>query len=147
MKNLWQDETRAECMARARRLTPDSRPLWGKMSVDQMLAHMVDAFRMGLGELEVRPKKLVVRHWPINYIVANWVPFPKNMPTAPEIVRRKHASVDEEIGQLEAVMNRFAAKRDDEAWPRHPAFGALSGSSWARLGYKHVDHHLRQFGV
>ena len=82
MKTLWQDEARAECMARARKLTPDSQRLWGKMSVDQVLAHMVDAFRMGLGELEVRPKKLPIRFWPINYIICNWVPFPRNTPTA-----------------------------------------------------------------
>jgi uncharacterized protein DUF1569 len=147
VKNLWQDETRAECMARARRLTPDSQRVWGKMSVDQMLAHMVDAFRMGLGELPVRSKKLPIRHWPINWLIIHWVPFPRNTPTAPEIVARKKASVDEELRELEAAMNRFAARRGVKEWPEHPAFGAISGNSWARLGYKHVDHHLRQFGV
>jgi hypothetical protein len=147
MKTLWQAETRAECMARARQLTPESQRRWGKMTVDQMLAHVVDAFRMGLGELEVRPRKLVVRFWPINYVICNWVPFPQNLPTASEIVSRKKASIDEELQQLEAALIRFAAKRNQRVWPLHPAFGKLSASSWGRLGYKHVDHHLRQFGV
>lgn len=147
MKNLWQDETRAECMARVRRLTPESQRRWGTMNVEQVLAHLVDAFRMGLGELAVRPKRLPIRFWPINYIIANWVPFPRNTPTVPEIVSRKQASIDEEIRQFDAAMSRFAAKRNQKVWPLHPAFGKLSGKSWARLGYKHIDHHLRQFGV
>ena len=147
MKTLWQEETRAECIARARRLTSGSQRRWGRMNVDQMLAHIVDAFRMGLGELEVRPKKLPIRFWPINYIICNWIPFPRNTPTAPEIVRRKTASIDEELQQLESAMTRFAGKRNDAVWPIHPAFGKISGKSWGRLGYKHINHHLRQFGV
>lgn len=147
MKTLWQDATRRELLERARKLTPETQRLWGKMNVDQMLAHLVDAFRMGLGELEVRRKKLPIRHWPINWLIVHLVPFPKNTPTAPEIVRRKEASIEEELRQLEAAMARFAAKRNDPVWPPHPAFGKLSAKSWGRLGYKHTDHHLRQFGV
>ncbi len=147
MKTLWQEGTRAECMARARRLTADSQAQWGRMTVDQMLAHLVDAFRMGLGEITVRPRRVFVRYWPLNWIFANLVRFPRNLPTVPEIVSRKKASIDEELAQLEAALTRFAARKGSTVWPAHPALGRLSGSSWGRLGYHHIDHHLRQFGV
>ena len=147
MKTLWQEATRAECTARARRLTLGSEPQWGRMTVDQMLAHVVDAFRMGLGEIPVKSKRLVIRFWPINWLLANLLTFPKNLPTVPEIVTRKKASIEEELRQLDAAMTRFAARKGSTSWPAHPALGRLSGKSWARLGYQHIDHHLRQFGV
>ncbi len=32
-------------------------------------------------------------------------------------------------------------------WPKHPLFGPLSGEEWGALSWKHLDYHLRQFGV
>ena len=97
--------------------------------MDQMLAHLVDAFRMGLGEITVRPRRLFVRYWPLNWIFANLLRFPRNLPTVPEIVSRKKASIEEELVQLEAAMTRFAARKGSTTWPEHPALGRLSGNS------------------
>jgi hypothetical protein len=47
MRTLWQEGTRRELLPRARRLTPEHQPRWGKFTADRMLAHLVDAFRMG----------------------------------------------------------------------------------------------------
>ena len=30
---------------------------------------------------------------------------------------------------------------------RHPIFGVLTANEWSRYFLKHLDHHLRQFGV
>ena len=148
MKSLWQEKTRDELMARARRLTPAHRAQWGKFTVDRMLAHLVDAFRMGMGEIEVRPRKIpVIGAWPFNVLFIRFVGMPKNAPTAREIIERAPLSIDAELRQLEAAMERFAAQRERRDWPRHPAFGKLSRSSWGVLGYVHTDHHRRQFGV
>ena len=147
MKSLWQQAARQELLARARRLTPEHRPQWGKFTVDRMLAHMVDAFRMGMGEIEVKPRKIpVIGTWPFNVLFIRFVGMPKNAPTAREIVTRPPLSIDAELRGLEAAMDRFAAQRTRTDWPRHPAFGKLSRSSWGVLGYVHTDHHLRQFG-
>lgn len=148
MKSLWQEASRRELMARARQLTPEHHALWGKFTVDRMLAHLVDAFRMGLGEIEVQQKKIpVIRFWPFNVLFIRFVGMPKNAPTAREIITRPPASIEAELRELEAVMDRFASQRARKQWPRHPAFGKLSGSAWGMLGYLHTDHHLRQFGV
>jgi hypothetical protein len=148
MKSLWQEETRNELRARARRLTPAHQAQWGKFTVDRMLAHMVDAFRMGMGEIEVRPRKIpVIGTWPFNVLFIRFVGMPKNAPTAREIIQRPPLSIEDELRELEAAMDRFAAQRGRTEWPVHPAFGKLSRKWWGVLGYVHTDHHLRQFGV
>lgn len=148
MKSLWQETTRRELMDRARRLTPAHRAQWGKFTVDRMLAHMVDAFRMGMGEIEVRPRRIpLLGSWPFNVLFIRFVGMPKNAPTAREIIARPPLSIDAELRELEAAMERFAAQRERTEWPAHPAFGKLSGKAWGVLGYVHTDHHLRQFGV
>lgn len=147
-KSLWDESTRRDLIARARRLTPAHHARWGKLTVDRMLAHMVDAFRMGMGEIEVRPRKIpVIGRWPFNVLFIRFIGMPKNAPTVREIIERPPGSIDAELGELEAAMERFAAQHERTEWPRHPAFGKLSRSSWGLLGYVHTDHHLRQFGV
>ena len=148
MKSLWEDGTRRELLARARRLTPEHRARWGKFTVDRMLAHLVDAFRMGMGEIEVRPRKIpLLGTWPFNVLFIRLVGMPKNAPTVREIVQRPPLTIEAELRELEAAMDRFAAQRNRKEWPVHPAFGKLSRRSWGVLGYVHTDHHLRQFGV
>lgn len=148
MKSLWDESARRELIGRARRLTPEHGALWGKFTVDRMLAHLVDAFGMGLGEIEVRQRKVpLIRFWPFNVLFIRIVGMPKNAPTAREIIARPPLSIDAELRALESAMERFAAQHDRRDWPRHPAFGKLSRDSWGVLGYVHTDHHLRQFGV
>ena len=72
--------------------------------------------------------------------------------TADELLRlpddgTRRELIDGELRELESQMARFAGMRDREDWPAHPFFGRLSRRSWGVLGYKHLDHHLRQFGV
>jgi len=148
MKTLWQDSSRRELLERARRLTPAHRAQWGKLTVDRMLAHLVDSFGMGLGEIEVKARRIpLLGHWPFNVLFIRLIGMPKHAPTAREIMTRPPASINAELRALEAAMERFAAQHARKEWPSHPAFGKLSGRSWGELGYVHTDHHLRQFGV
>ena len=101
-----------------------------------------------MGEIEVRPRKIpLIGTWPFNVLFIHLVGMPKNAPTVREIMERPPLSIEEELGALEAAMERFAAQRDRTDWPRHPAFGKLSRKTWGVLGYVHTDHHLRQFGA
>ena len=147
MRSLCDDPWRQEILSRARRLTPESRALWGKFTVDRMLAHVVETFRMGLGELPVKSKKLILRHWPLNVLAVYVLPMPKGLPTARELVARPAESLNSELASLETYLEKFGRAQDRREWPEHPALGKLSRRAWGRLGYKHIDHHLRQFGV
>lgn len=147
MKTLWKQSDRDEIVQRIARLAPDARPTWGRMTAPQMLAHMTDALRMALGDLPTRSKRLPLRYAPLKQLIVYLVPFPKNAPTARELVSRVPEAWEAERDACCALIERFGAESPSRAWPEHPAFGSLSARAWGVLGYKHFDHHLRQFGA
>jgi hypothetical protein len=113
-----------------------------------MLAHLVDALKMTLGELAVPDRgPVLLRLPPLRHAIIYWLPFPKGAPTSPVLLARAATDWDGELRDLNELLARFAARRPDDAWPEHPAFGALDGRDWGTLVFRHMDHHLRQFGV
>jgi hypothetical protein len=118
------------------------------MSAQQMVCHLSESLKMALGELKVAPKKLPIRYPPLKQLIIYLAPFPKNAPTAPELVITTTANAwTRDVGDLQALVDRFAARGQDGSWPDHPAFGRLSSRAWGVLIYRHMDHHLRQFGT
>jgi hypothetical protein len=147
MKTLFDEAMRRGLLERLDRIAPDARPLWGKMNAEQMLAHLVESMRMAAGELAVKPKKLPIRFPPLRQLVVYWLPWPKGTPTAPELMpsdRRAAEDSKRELVRLVALVGERGSQRD---WPPHPAFGNLGRRGWGALGWRHMDHHLRQFGV
>ncbi len=145
MPSLNNAVDREALVARLDRLTPDTKPLWGKMSAPKMLAHMTDAFRMALGDLPVKPKKIpLIGSFPFKQLVIFVLPFPKNSPTAPEIISRQPEAFDVERANAKTLLGRLAG---NVTYAAHPIFGTMTKNEWGALGYKHFDHHLRQFGV
>ena len=146
--SLWEEDPRRELLDRLARLTGDDRPRWGRMNAAQMLTHVNDQFRMALGDLPTVPKRLPIRYPPLNGLVAYVLPWPKGSPTAPELLARIDQSTwPIEVATFTTLLNRFAALPPGAAWPLHPAFGRLSRRGWGLLGYRHTDHHFRQFAV
>jgi hypothetical protein len=80
-------------------------------------------------------------------LVIYWLPWPKGTPTAPEFLAQPSGTWDDDLAALRSAIARFAARDPASDWPRHPAFGALDGRMWGVLAWRHLDHHLRQFGV
>lgn len=148
MKNLWQESARNEMHARILRVTPDTKPLWGRMSSSEMLAHLLEGMRLGSGELPTRERKTFLRYWPLNELLVRFVSFPRGAKAPREIVTSGRAvDWNATVDALLESIDRFETRALDKPWPIHPVFGRLSGSAWGRLAYKHMDHHLRQFGV
>jgi len=146
--SLWEGDARRDLLDRLARLTADSRPQWGRMNAPQMLTHVNDQFRMALGDLPTVPARLPIRYPPLNHLVAYVLPWPKSSPTAPELLARIDQSTwPVEVATFATLLDRFATRPPDAAWPLHPAFGRLSGAGWGKLGYRHTDHHFRQFGA
>jgi hypothetical protein len=145
MPSLKDPAARSALVARLDRLSPDATPLWGKMTAPKMLAHITDAFRMALGELSVKPKRIpLVGSFPFKQLAIYVIPFPKSSPTAPEIIARAPEAFDVEKANVKELLARLAG---NVTYAAHPIFGTLSPAAWGTLGYKHLDHHLRQFGV
>ena len=147
MKTVWDPAARAELCERIGRLTPEASRRWGSMSAPQMVAHLVDSLRMAFGELPVASKHLPLRYTPIKQLVIYWLPFPKGAPTAPELISRVPTDWRGDCASLLMLVDSFAARARSSRWPDHPAFGALTGNQWGVLIYRHMDHHLKQFGV
>lgn len=146
MPTIWNDADRQALVTRIRHVSPDAQAQWGRMTARGMLAHLHECARMALGELDVPSKKLPIRYTPLKQFIIYLMPFPKGAPTAPELVRRQADDWIAELVDLEAAIDRLAAKSPAAAWPDHPAFGTMSRRAWGTLVYRHTDHHLRQFG-
>ena len=147
MRTIWQDDTRRELQKRLAHLTPTNRAQWGKMSAPEMVCHLSESMKMAIGDLPCASKNTPLRHTPLKQLIVYIAPWPKGVPTAPELLARVPASWSNDLLELTALVDRFAARRNASSWPEHPAFGKLSTRAWGRLVYRHIDHHLRQFGA
>jgi hypothetical protein len=150
MKNVFDPAVTAELIHRIEQLNPQSPALWGKMSVDQMLAHCCVAYEMALTDTHPKANP-VMRFLLKNFVkkgVVNEVPYKKNLPTAPAFRIKNEKNFGEEKGRLIAFLEqtlatgaaRFEGKES-------PSFGPMTAKEWNNLLYKHLDHHLNQFGV
>lgn len=146
MKTIWKKTLREQLENRLDKLSPDTPARWGKFDAPQMVCHLIESTRMALGELEVKPKKTPFKRFPFKQLVVYLLPFPKGAPTAPELLRRTPQEWNGEIRQLKDLMRKFAAGSHSR-FPEHPAFGKLSRRAWGVLAYRHIDHHLKQFGL
>jgi hypothetical protein len=141
------DAARREELARRLDALPfDRRPLWGRMTAPQMVTHLLEAFRMPSGELEIAARPLPLKpllRWVMLYVL----PFPKGAPTARELLARKPQAWDRDVAALRDAILAVRAPAPGATVGEHPLFGRMSAKDWGVLLYKHADHHLRQFGV
>ncbi len=147
MKRLHEPATRDEVLRRLDAVAPDAPRLWGRMSAGQMLCHVAGALEMAMGLKTVAPKRTPLRFFPLNRLVIYVLPWPKGAPTAPELRVDHPADVAAERARAKALVTQFAERPVPREGPVHPAFGPLSGRDWSALQYRHLDHHLRQFGA
>jgi hypothetical protein len=150
MKNLFEAAAVEEVKERLERLRPDSGRLWGKMNAAQAMAHCSAGLELATGD-RLPPRKLLGRI--IGGLVkpmalGNDEPMRRNTPTVKDLVVQDERDLEIERKRLSALIDRFAAA-GPEGCTTHPHsfFGRLTPREWAILMYKHLDHHLRQFGV
>jgi len=147
-KTLMHDAGRGpELKRRVQALTPDTKQRWGKMSVDQMLHHVNFVLAEALGEHMAKPN---VRGLPkplVRWAILN-APWGKGAPTRPDMLIPQGDRFDfaREKERCLSMIDRFLAKRMDESWPPSANF-SMTGRHWSQLQYKHLNHHLTQFGV
>ncbi|MBV9492887.1 MAG: DUF1569 domain-containing protein [Acidobacteria bacterium] len=146
MKTLLSDTDRKRMLERIASVDPSAHGRWGKMTPDQMLAHLVESLKMAVGEIAPKPRKAPMRFFPLKQLIVYVMPFPKGVPTAKELLSGDASSTAKSKAELQRLCDVFAKRRGERVWPDHPAFGRLSERAWGVLCYRHFDHHLRQFG-
>lgn len=146
-KTIFDPAARAALFARIDSLNPQASARWGRMTPPRMLSHLIDAVRMALGELLIPQRTTFLSNPVVRYLIIHVFPFPKGAPTAPALLARAPDNWASDVAALKAVIERAAAQSRGGTWQPHPAFGVLSSADWGVLIHKHVDHHLKQFGV
>jgi hypothetical protein len=148
MRTLFDVDDRDRVLDRIAALTPDRRPLWGRLTAPEMVCHVSCGLRQGLGEYDAGPPAGFLKYSPLNWLVIHVLPWPRGRAKSPpEFLAVSPTTWAADVGDLHALVERFAARGPDVAWPPHKVFGNISGLSWGALQYKHLDHHLRQFDV
>jgi Protein of unknown function (DUF1569) len=151
MKSLFDPTVANQVKTRLAQLHPQSERRWGKMTTAQMLAHCSMSMQWAVGELVPEkgplPTRLIGRM--IKPLVfRNDDPMRKNSPTAPSLIMTGERDLAEERDRLSGLIDRFAAGGPANCTDNpHSFFGKMTPEEWAILMYKHLDHHLRQFGV
>jgi hypothetical protein len=149
MKNLFDREAFDEIMRRMSALTPETQRQWGKMDVSQMLAHCKEAFKVPLSDKKIPRMFLgLLLGWMMKSKLYNDEPWKKNLPTAPNFIIRDQRDFNAEKKELSEMISRFheAGPENVGRFP-HPFFGTFTKEQWGKSMYKHLDHHLKQFGV
>jgi hypothetical protein len=149
MVTMWNARAAQSIRARITRLAPECHAAWGRMTAPVVVCHLAETLKLAIGELHVASMNTPVRFPPLKQLIVYWAPFPKNAPTAPEVIARAPGEWKADIAELQGLVDRLCARGADvnAVWPVHPAFGRLSRRAWGVHVYRHIDHHLRQFGV
>lgn len=146
-RSLWNPDARHALIARVNSLEPRAPAIWGKMTAPEMLAHVAGWMAMAKGDLRIEPRNLILRFTPLKQLLVYVLPIPRGVPTAKELIGRPMLDWADECASICRDIDSFESFHPDGAWPDHPAFGRLTPRAWGVLGYRHTDHHLRQFGV
>lgn len=150
MKNVFKQSDVLEILERINKLTPDSQRLWGKMTVSQMLAHCSVTYEMLYETKHPKPgafMRLILKLLVKNTVVSE-KPYKKNTKTAPAFIMTDEKDFNTEKSRLIEYINRtyqMGEKFFDNK--ESNSFGKLTINEWNNMFYKHLDHHLGQFGV
>lgn len=150
MENIFDEKISTAVIERINTLTPESKAVWGKMSVAQMLAHCCITYEYIYEKTHAKPnkiKKLLLNLF-VKTIVVSEKPYKINSRTAPEFIIS-----DEKVFETEKERLVNYIKKTQELGSGYfenkesHSFGVLTSQEWNNMFYKHLDHHLHQFSV
>ena len=147
IKNLFDPAVKKDIIDRINKLTPQSQRQWGKMDVAQMLAHVQQPIEVALGKRQLKA------HWLLKLIgplikskLYNGQPYKRGLPTDKSYIMTGTVKEFEKEKQarIKLIDNFHESTLIDG---RHPVFGIFTKEQWSLATWKHLDHHLKQFGV
>jgi hypothetical protein len=153
MERLFNLEQNRLIKERINKLTPHTNPLWGKMNVTQMLAHLQLPMEVAFGQRQFKGGLMGFLFGKMaKKQLVNDKPFKKNSPTMKEFktagTNLSEKEFENEKNKVLSYVDRFVTEGPKViANKKHPFFGDLTIDEWDTLQWKHLDHHLHQFGV
>ena len=150
LPNIFTQQVVDGVIERINKLTPASQPQWGKMSVDQMLAHCCVSYEMVYENKHPKPNALLktVLKLLVKNTVVGEAPYKRNSRTAPAFLITTEKDFNTEKNRLIDYIRKTQqlGEKEFDNKASH-SFGRLSITEWNNMFYKHLDHHLSQFGV
>ena len=149
MKSLFDTTESEKTINRIHSLSSDSKAQWGKMNVTQMLIHCQQPLKVVTGELKLKKGMMgLLFGRMIKRMILKDEPYKQGLPTAKEFIITGTGNFEKEKKALIAYVQQFS-KNGARGLPTapHPVFGKLTTSEWDFMQWKHLDHHLRQFGA
>jgi Protein of unknown function (DUF1569) len=150
LPNIFTIEVSDNIIKRINKLNNSTPAQWGKMSVAQMLAHCNVTYEMVYEDIHPKPNffmKFILKSF-IKKVVTNEVPYKKSSQTAPQFIIKTDKDFDVEKNRLEQYIQktRQLGEANFNGKESH-SFGVLNTTEWNNMFYKHLNHHLSQFGV
>ena len=151
MQNVFDAQDAQEYINRINNLTPETQRKWGKMSVDQVLAHLNVAYDLTFTS-EKFPKPSFIAKFLLSKFVkpkiTNEIPYKQSLPTSPVFIIADERNYEEEkaklIGNIQRVQQLGKEAFDGK---ENINFGKMTAQGWNNMFAKHLNHHLDQFGV
>ena len=147
VKNLFDPSVKQEILDRINKLTSQTQRQWGKMNVSQMLAHVQLPIRIAFGTHQPKGSFLLRLIGPL-FKSKLWDenPYKRSLPTDPTfIMTNSEKEFEGEKSALLELIDKFS--EESLVSEKHPVFGKLTKDNWSKATWKHLDHHLKQFGV
>ena len=149
METLFDPAVYQTILHRVESIRPGSERLWGKMTPAQMLEHTARALDMATGKKPMKQALLgKLIGWTVRKSFVGETPFSKNGPTGPDFIVHGEPDFERSKARLTALLADFHALGEKGCDGNiHGFFGKMTGAEWGVTQYKHMDHHLRQFGA
>lgn len=148
MNSIYNKTSNEAIIERINKLNPETTAEWGKMTVDQMFKHCTAAIEIAFGQKEIKVNLMMKV---LGKLVKNKVfnsEFQHNSPTAQEFIFTDKYEFESAKNDLIQKFSRFSNEgKNAITVMNHPFWGKMSYEDWDKLMWKHMDHHLRQFGV
>lgn len=151
MQNVFDAKDAQEYINRINNLTPETQRKWGKMSVDQVLAHLNVAY-----DLTFTPEKFPKPNFIAKFLlsrfvkpkITNEIPYKQSLPTSPVFIIADERNFEEEKAKLIGNIQRVQQLgREAFEGKENINFGKMTAQCWNNMFAKHLNHHLDQFGV
>lgn len=151
MRNIFDSQDADFYIKAINQLTPETPAKWGKMSVDQMLAHCNVSYELIYEPEKHKAPSFIVKWMMKNFVkpkVVNEIPYKESIPTGPMFIIKDRKNFEEEqkrlIGFIQKTQQLGGAAFDGKI---SSGFGKLTTTEWNNMLAKHLDHHLKQFNV
>lgn len=147
MKSIFDDTAYQEILSRVVSLSENSERQWGKMTVGQMVWHCQIPLKIAIENKKPKKRGSLLAKIFFKKAMYNDKPWRKNLPTASKLKAKETKDFKEEVGPLQQLIHQVHLLKERKVWNPHPVFGEYTHEQWGQMQYKHLDHHLKQFGV